>query len=141
MSSPVPEGVSLATMRPMNGSSQRMAAINNQQDAVRTQSNLITAMSGGKHGRKHRRKYKGGFIYPQNTTLYKDPGGDSQSAVAVTNKLAVVQSQYYSNGVYDSAAQSGGRRRARTHHRRRTTHRRRTHRRTRTHRRSHRKRR
>jgi len=137
----VPPGVPLPTMRPMNGSTQRMAAINNQQDATRSQSNLINAMSGGKYGGKHGgkyggkygRKYKGGFVYPQNTTLYKETGGNSQTTVAVTNKLAVVQSQNHANGVFDSAAQSGGRRR-RTRTRTRTH--RRSHRRARTHRRS-----
>ena len=46
----IPEGVSLATMQPMNGSSPRMAAINNQADSNNYQNNLINAIGG--RGRK-----------------------------------------------------------------------------------------
>lgn len=109
MASP-PPGITLATMQPMNGSSQRMAAINNQNASINYQNKLINATGG-------RRKYKGGFVSPQNTTIYKDVGGNGQTTASISNKLAVAQSQNYANGVFDASTQKGGRRRRKTHRR------------------------
>ena len=111
MSSPSPPtGVTLATMQPMNGSSQRMAAINNQNASSNYQNNLINATGG-------RRKYKGGFINPQNKPAYQEVGGDGQTTASISNKLALAQSQNYANGVFDSSAQQGGRHRRKTRRR------------------------
>ena len=125
----IPEGVSLATMQPMNGSSPRMAAINNQADSNNYQNNLINAIGGrgrkscscSRRGRKtcscsrrrRRKTYKGGFPYPQNKPLYSECGGAGQTTVDVTNKLAVTQSQNSANGVFDKNALQGGRSRRR----------------------------
>ena len=106
MASP-PPGITLATMQPMNGSSQRMAAINNQHASNNYQNNLINATGG-------RRKYKGGFFYPQNKPIYQEVGGDGQTTSSISNKLAVAQSQNHANGVFDIAAQQGGRHRKKT---------------------------
>jgi hypothetical protein len=116
MASP-PPGITLATMQPMNGSSQRMAAINNQNASNNYQNNLINA-TGGK------RKYKGGFSYPQNKTMYQEVGGDGQTTSSISNKLAVAQSQNHANGVFDADAQQGGRRRKKTRRQDRGGHRR-----------------
>ena len=102
-----PPGVSLATMQPMNGSSQRMAAINNQNASSNYQKNLINATGG-------RRKYKGGFVNPQNRPLYQEVGGNGQGTASITDNLAMVQSQNYANGVFDVTAQQGGRLRRKT---------------------------
>ena len=110
MSSPPPPGVSLATMQPMNGSSQRMAAINNQNASSNYQNNLINATGG-------RRKYKGGFVNPQNRPLYQEVGGNGQGTASITDNLAMVQSQNYANGVFDATAQQGGRHRRKTRRR------------------------
>ncbi len=107
---PPPPGVTLATMQPMNGSSQRMAAINNQNASSNYQNNLINATGG-------RRKYKGGFINPQNKPAYQEVGGDGQTTASISNNLAVAQSQNYANGVFDSSAQQGGRYRRKTRRR------------------------
>ena len=105
----VPEGVTLATMQPMNGSSQRMAAINNQNDRINFQQRL-TALSGGR-----KKKYKGGFVYPQNRPMYVEVGGEGQTSTSISNRLATVQAQNNANGVFDSqASQQGGRRRRKT---------------------------
>jgi hypothetical protein len=117
MSSPPPPGVSLATMQPMNGSSQRMAAINNQNASSNYQNNLINATGG-------RRKYKGGFVNPQNRPLYQEVGGNGQGTASITDNLAMVQSQNYANGVFDATAQQGGRHRRKTRRRVRGGHRR-----------------
>jgi hypothetical protein len=109
MSSP-PPGVSLATIQPMNGSSQRIAAINNQNASSNYQNNLINATGG-------RRKYKGGFVYPQNKPVYTEVGGNGQTTASISNNLAVAQSQNYANGVFDVAAQQGGRNRRKTRRR------------------------
>ena len=101
MSSP-PPGITLATMQPMNGSSPRMAAINNQNASNNYQNNLINATGG-------RRKYKGGFVNPQNKAIYQEVGGNGQTTASISNNLAVAQSQNYANGVFDTAAQQGGR--------------------------------
>jgi len=106
MSSP-PPGITLATMQPMNGSSQRMAAINNQTASNNYQNNLINSTGG-------RRKYKGGFVNPQNKAIYQEVGGPGQTTASISNNLAVVQSQNYANGVFDTAAQQGGRYRRKT---------------------------
>ena len=110
MSSP-PPGITLATMQPMNGSSQRMAAINNQTASINYQNNLINATTGG------RRKYKGGFVNPQNKAIYQEVGGPGQTTSSISNNLAVAQSQNYANGVFDTAAQQGGRYRSKTRRR------------------------
>ena len=109
MSSP-PPGITLATMQPMNGSSQRMAAINNQTASINYQNNLINATGG-------RRKYKGGFVNPQNKAIYQEVGGPGQTTSSISNNLAVAQSQNYANGVFDTAAQQGGRYRRKTRRR------------------------
>lgn len=106
MSSP-PPGITLATMQPMNGSSQRMAAINNQSASNNYQNNLINATGG-------QRKYKGGFVNPQNKAIYQEVGGNGQTTASISNNLAVAQSQNYANGVFDTAAQQGGRYRRKT---------------------------
>lgn len=111
MASP-PPGITLATMQPMNGSSQRMAAINNQQASINYQNNLINATGGRKQ------QYKGGFINPQNKAIYPDVGGPGQTTAGISNKLAVAQSQNYANGVFDTATQKGGRLRRKSTHRR-----------------------
>ena len=131
----VPEGVSLPTMKSMNGPSPRMAAINNQLASANYQNNLINA-TGGRSRRRGRgrgrtykggcgcgktykggcgrgRTYKGGFLYPQNKPLYQEVGGNGQNTVDVTNKLVEIQSQNNENGVFDKKAQQGGRSRRR----------------------------
>ena len=108
----LPSGVSLVKMQSMNGSTPQNAAFNTMQQRNNLLSNLNNAVSGGG---KTRRKYKGGnWVAPQIRTIYTDVGGPGQTATAVSAKLSSVQAQNYANGVFDSAAQQGGRRRKKT---------------------------
>ena len=97
----------------MNGTTPQNAAFNNMQESNNTLNRLTNAVSGGR--RRHRRKYKGGnWVAPQIRPLYKEVGGDGQTTVDTSSKLAAVQAQNTSYGKFDSLAQQGGRYRRKT---------------------------
>ena len=112
-SSPVPPGVTLAKIEPMNGTTPQNAAFNNMQDRNNYLSRLTNPSLSG--GRRAQRKYKGGsWVAPQIRTIYTDPAAPGQRATDVSDKMAAVQAQNQSYKKYDSLAQEGGRRRRKT---------------------------
>ena len=110
--SPVPPGVTLAKIEPMNGTSPQNAAFNTMNQRNNQWSSFTNGLSGG---RQRRRKYKGGsWVAPQIRPIYTDPAAPGQKATDISDKMYAVQAQNHSYRQYDTLTQPGGRHRRKT---------------------------